>query len=152
MTKTPAPGRRIAMRVQDFALGKKGVARAIQEFKVRKQRKVQEKAVLLRKYKKVMKKEGYERKPKEEKQKPVPKSILKSEPQDGKRAREEQRDAKQQHHEKQERKRQQLSKALSKRTRKGQPVMKHIIDNILEKLQKEKSDSWLLHWMKRHEL
>lgn len=141
MTKTPAPGRRIAIRVQDFASGKKGVTRAIQEFKVRKQRKVQEKAVLLRKYKKVIKKEGYERKPKEEKQKPVPKSFLKSEPQDGKRALQEQREANQQHREKQVRKRQQLSKALSKRTRKGQPVMKHVIHNILEKLQKEDSDS-----------
>jgi hypothetical protein len=141
MTKTPAPGRRIAMRVQDFASGKKGVTRAIQEFKVRKQRKIQEKAALLRKYKKVVKKEGYERKPEEEKQKPTPKSILKSEPQNAKRALEGQREAKQQHREKQERKRQQLCKDLSKRTRKGQPIMKHVIHNILEKLQKENSDS-----------
>jgi hypothetical protein len=141
MTKTE--GRRVAMRVQDFAAGKKGVTRAIQEFKVRKQRKVQEKAVLLRTYKKVIKKEGYDvQRPKPGK--PIAKqksnNSQKNKAEDDKRALlEEQRQAKQQQHQAQEKKRHELSQKLSKRTRKGQPVMRYVIHNILDRLQKEES-------------
>jgi hypothetical protein len=145
MVKTE--GRRVAMRVQDFAAGKKGVTRAIKEFKVRKQRKVQKKAVLLRKYKKVIKKEGYNvQRPKLEN--PLAKqktnNSQKSTAQDdkGKSALEEQQrqaEAKQQQRQAQEKKRHDLSQKLSKRTRKGQPVMKYVIHNILDKLQKEES-------------
>jgi hypothetical protein len=148
MTKTE--GRRVAMRVQDFAAGKKGVTRAIQEFKVRKQRKVQKKAVLLRQYKKVIKKEGYDdvvRRPNKPERPPTylakPKlsnpSSQKCRPAQNDNKEEEERQAKQQQRHAQEKKRHEISQKLSKRTRRGQPVMKYVIHNILDKLQKEES-------------
>jgi hypothetical protein len=145
MTKTE--GRRVAMRVQDFAAGKKGVTRAIQEFKVRKQRKVQKKAVLLRQYKKVIKKEGYDdvRRPKPERPttylaKPkLSNSSSQKRPAPNDNMEEEERQAKQQQRHAQEKKRHEISQKLSKRTRRGQPVMKYVIHNILDKLQKEDS-------------
>lgn len=154
--------RRLAVGVEEFASGKKGVKRAIQEYKVRKERKVKEKAILLRKYKKVKKQQGYsdggipaERSGeyevgKEEqhdhqhnnkrrmKPDPYQKSLQKA--QQHKLEREQDQ---KQHRERQEqnkaklKKRKERSKLLSKRTSKGQPVMKHVIHNILDKLQQQ---------------
>ena len=52
--------RRKAVGFEAFAKGKKGVTRAIKEFRVRKEKTTRDKAILLRGYKKVMKQEGLE--------------------------------------------------------------------------------------------
>jgi hypothetical protein len=52
--------RRKAVGFEAFAKGKKGVTRAIKEFRVRKEKITRDKAILLRGYKKVMKQEGLE--------------------------------------------------------------------------------------------
>ena len=57
--ENPNKNRRLAVGVEEFAAGKKGVTRAIQEFKHRKERKVKDKAILIRNYNKVKKREGY---------------------------------------------------------------------------------------------
>ena len=132
------------MGVQEFASGKKGVTRAIQECKVRKQRKVKEKTVLLRKYHKVMKQEGYDaaasRKQQHSTTKPNPFSKSLRQAQDRKQEQQEvQRERETKEREKQEKlqKRKQRAKLLSRRTRKGQPVMKHVIHNMLDKIQQD---------------
>ena len=59
-SKNARQGCHLAVGVEEFAVGKKGATRAIQEFKHRKECKVKEKAILLREYKKVKKQEGYQ--------------------------------------------------------------------------------------------
>lgn len=168
--------RRLAVGVEEFALGKKGATRAIQEYKHRKDKKVKEKQILLRKYKKVKKQEGYaigksgndgtpheggERESSEQQHaqpqhdddckrparggnkttnKPnrYTKSLQKA--QDYKNQQEEQRQQallKQQENAKKLKQRKHRAKIMSKRTKRGQPIMKHAIHNILDKLQKE---------------
>ena len=139
-------GRRLAVSVQEFAAGKKGVTRAIQEYKHRKERKVKEKAMLLREYKKIKKQEGYHEVKEQARQEskrggkpdPYKKSLEKAQErklqtQDKQR----QVQIQKKENEKKLKQRKQRSKLFAKRTSKGQPVMKHVIHGMLDKLQKE---------------
>jgi hypothetical protein len=171
-----------AVSLESFAQ-RKGHVRALEEFHKRKQRKRMDTAMALRKYRKVMRQEGYDagqgasrkridtkgneiddireigdapaeldientnisektqsHKPK--KSNPFQKSlklaknrILQAEQQQTDRvAREKERQKKLQERKK-------LSKVMTKRTRKGQPVMKHRVENLLMKLQKQQEET-----------
>jgi hypothetical protein len=162
---------------------RKGHIRALEEFHKRKERKRMDTAKALRKYRKVMRQEGYDagqgasrkridtkgneiddireigdapaeldientnisektqsHKPK--KSNPFQKSLklaknskLQAEQQQTDRvAREKERQKKLQERKK-------LSKVMTKRTRKGQPVMKHRVENLLMKLQKQQEET-----------
>jgi FtsZ-interacting cell division protein ZipA len=141
--------RRLAVGVEEFAAGKKGVTRAIQEYKHRKDRKVRDKAILIRSYNKVKKREGYQRetKPTEDsstkrRNKSDPLLLTKSRAKAEQQALDKQRRLEEQEkREKQTRenlkKRRHQAQLMKKRTKKGQPVMSHVIHNILDKLQKD---------------
>lgn len=156
----PTNERRKAGGIDAFA-SQKGVARSIQNFKYRKEVRKGKKSALLRQYQKVMQKEGYgknisrkgdrrtgetgdeatdnsttEKPARRGKQNPFAKSLKKAE-----QAREEQKvertqreDAKR-NQEKRQRQRQKQSKLLSKRTPRGQPVMRHMIHGLLSKIE-----------------
>jgi hypothetical protein len=143
---------------------RKGQVRALEEFKYRKQHKKIETAKALRSYRKVMKQQGYEagqgasRKRMEEstaentaKEEDAPKEYKKRHKMNpfekpAKRAEEQKRMA-ETHKEKKEtgekerqkclKERKRRTKLLSKRTKRGQPIMKHMMDNLLEKLEKQ---------------
>lgn len=150
---------------------KKGHVRALEEFRIRKEKKRVATAKVLRKYKKTMKHEGYEagsgasRKRKADdsvfardansngdvnpeeasgknsrrrKINPLIKSLdkakLKREEAE-KRVKDRENNLKEKASKIRERKRQ--SKLLAKRTKRGQPIMKHTVDSILKKLQRD---------------
>lgn len=175
MTKSSGQGkdakfRRKAVSVESFAIGKaKGVTRAIQEYKNRKQKKITAKAALLRQYRKAMKREGLEttgrlkqqqqqtdgdddkardnkeeqptrRRKKKSKTNPYQKSLWKA--QQKQQEREEHAARRQQQEKEKEtkgRERRKRSKLISQRTKKGQPIMKHMIGGILQKLERSQA-------------
>lgn len=146
---------------------RRGQVRALEEFRHRKQKKRIETAKALRKYKKSMKSEGYEagrgaarkrvnemdnkNEPKEESSKEVtaaPARKKKSNPfqkslekaQHKKEEAEKQEKMIQQNQKEREkrlRERKRQSKLLAKRTKRGQPIMKHTVGCMLKKLEKQ---------------
>ena len=141
--------RRQAMSVESFA-HRKGVTKAIQSFRERKERKFVHTAKNLRAYRKVMKREGFEpgrgasRKRGEEvvgkrvKSNPLEKVQKKAE--ERKQDVEAKQKAKEQGEIDRQRKLEERKKRtvkLRQRTKKGQPVMKNIVHDILHKLEKE---------------
>jgi rRNA processing len=153
-----APRRRAGTSIDDFA-NRKGVTKAIQDFRKRKEKKRTETAKALRQYKKTMKQEGFEpgrgasRKrtteeeasstdhPKKPKSNPFQKSLQKAEvrkQQNSQAAAE--RESNEKEREKKIKERRKRSKMLRQRTSKGQPVMKHVIHDILRKLEREKKE------------
>ena len=156
-SKTPAPRRRAGTAIEDFA-HRKGVTRAIQDFRKRKDKKRTETAKALRHYKKTMKQEGYEPgrgasrkrtddnnnsnsndKKKPKKANPFQKLLAKAEERKQQvRQAEADREAGEKERLKKIKERRKRSKQLRQRTNKGQPVMKHVIHDILRKLEREK--------------
>jgi hypothetical protein len=173
--------RRRAVGVEDFA-HRKGVTKAIEDFRKRKDKKRTETAKALRKYKKTMKQEGYEpgrgasrkrqhgeesaenyaekdkkknspeqeagedktqttRPNKKAKTNPFQKSLQKAEQkkQQIEKAKVD-KEKQEKEREKKIKEKRKRSKLLRQRTSKGQPVMKHVIHDILRKLEKEKQD------------
>lgn len=146
--------RRAGTAIDDFA-NRKGVTKAIQDFRKRKDKKRTQTAKALRSYKKTMKKEGFEpgrgasrkrgdkqdegavgKKPRSN---PFAKSLQKAE--ETKQHQNQaaaQRQANEKEREKKIKDRRRRTKKLQKRTNKGQPVMKHVIHDILRKLEREK--------------
>mmetsp|Transcript_55085 Transcript_55085/g.159510 ORF Transcript_55085/g.159510 Transcript_55085/m.159510 type:complete len:166 (+) Transcript_55085:139-636(+) len=150
-----------AISLENFGQ-RKGQVRALEEFRNRKERKRKETAIALRKYKKTMKSEGYEagtgagrkRRTEEEEQdekkfddKKVPHKRQKTNPfqksidkarqkkeEIQERIKSKEKNEKERERKLRERKRQ--SKLLAKRTKRGQPIMIHTVDNILKKLEK----------------
>jgi hypothetical protein len=180
MSESEQPRRRHGapvLSVEQFA-HRKGVTKAIQSFRKRKEKKQLRTATALRSYKKVMKQEGYEpgqgasrkrvegteesteatqpsasaasvagaeasspltEKPaRRQKSNPFQKSIQKADDrkkniqqaQEDRESRESERNGKL-------RERKHRHKLLTKRTRKGQPIMKNVVEDILSKLQRE---------------
>lgn len=156
-----AERRKAGSGINAFA-AQKGVARSIQNFKYRKEVRKGKKSALLRQYQKVMVKEGYGKntsrkgtrrkdddggrkdddeegeKQRRGKQNPFAKSLKKAEQarqhKVTERAQQEDNKRKQ---EQRQRQRQKQSKLLSKRTSKGQPVMRHMISGLLEKIEEK---------------
>jgi hypothetical protein len=147
---------------------KKGHIRALEEFKLRKEKKRVETAKALRRYKKTMKHEGYEagtgasRKRKAETQEtevedgesslpvepngsnrrrkinPLKKALDKAKEkkeETERKIKEREDNLKEKEQKIRERKRQSI--LLAKRTKRGQPIMKHTVENLLKKLQKQ---------------
>jgi hypothetical protein len=150
---------------------KKGHIRALEEFKLRKEKKRVETAKALRRYKKTMKHEGYEagtgasRKRKAETQttevegaaggesslpvepngsnrrrkiNPLKKALDKAKEkkeETERKIKEREDNLKEKEQKIRERKRQSI--LLAKRTKRGQPIMKHTVENLLKKLQKQ---------------
>jgi hypothetical protein len=177
MSESEQPRRRHGapvLSVEQFA-HRKGVTKAIQSFRKRKEKKQLRTATALRSYKKVMRQEGYEpgqgasrkrvdgteesreatqpsasvagaeaspshtEKPaRRQKSNPFQKSIQKADDrkkniqqaQEDRESRESERNGKL-------RERKHRHQLLTKRTRKGQPIMKNVVEDILSKLQKE---------------
>lgn len=159
-------GEQGAVSLESFAQ-KKGHVRALEEFHKRKQRKRSETAKALRRYRRVMKREGYEAgkgasrkrretedhsttnlcdseltdRPTNEKRKksnPLYKSLQKVEQNKNKlEALRTKKEGNERERLKRIRERKQQSKLLAKRTKKGQPVMKHMVNNLLLKLTKK---------------
>jgi hypothetical protein len=173
-----------AVSLESFAQ-RKGHVRALEEFHKRKLRKRMDTAKALRKYRKVMRQEGYDagqgasrkrivdtkvndeiddireigdvpapaeldieetnisaktHKPK--KSNPFQKS-LKTAKNNKLQAEQHQTDrvAREKERQKKLQERKKLSKVMTKRTRKGQPVMKHRVENLLMKLQKQQEET-----------
>lgn len=166
-----------ALTVENFA-HRKGVTKAIQSFRKRKDDKRTETAKALRRYKKTMKQEGYEpgrgasrkrdtagreeeqiepgataiaasEQPEQNNQKqpyqkraktnPFHKTLKKAEEKKQQHQQAAQdREANEQQREKKLKDRRKRSKNMRARTSKGQPVMKHVIHDILRKLERDK--------------
>ena len=155
-----------AISLENFGQ-KKGQVRALEEFRLRKQKKRIETAKVLRKYKKSMKSEGYEagkgaarkrvsevpdhdakveepsndvgstrRKKTNPFQKSLDRARQKKEETE-ERAKQKEENQKEKERKLRERKRQ--SKLLAKRTRRGQPIMKHTVECMLKKLERQNS-------------
>ncbi|KAL3914715.1 MAG: hypothetical protein SGARI_008352 [Bacillariaceae sp.] len=159
--------KRVVTSLHQFAQ-KKGQVRALEEFRKRKEKKRVETAKALRIYQKVMRQEGMEagkgasRRRKQEEEKddagqnpppskeqrrrphrsnPLQKSLQKAAAtQEAREARQEQ--IQQNEHERQSKlkQRKKQTKLLQKRTKKGQPIIKHQMDNLLRKLQKQNEE------------
>jgi hypothetical protein len=170
VSKATTPRRQHAVRSLESFAQRRGEVRALEEFHKRKELKRSETSKALRKYRKVMKQEGYEagtgasRKRlektddekitieeekkteennqqtphnKRQKSNPFKKSLEKAKQnkihaQDHK----ERQEANEKERQKRLQERKKQSKLMAKRTKKGQPIMKHMIDNILTKLTK----------------
>lgn len=155
MSKSEEPKRRTAVVALDNFAHRKGVKKALDEFRERKEKKRVETAKALRIYQKVMKQEGYEpgrgasrkrgaEEPEKEAkkkrthmfQKPVQqaeerkKGIEESQIEKGKNEKERKHRL---------RERRQRTKMLTQRTKNGQPVMKNMVHDILNKLERQKN-------------
>jgi len=170
-----------AMNVENFA-HRKGVTKAIQSFRKRKDDKRTETAKALRRYKKTMKQEGYEpgrgasrkreavvegetkeksnqegesentntdqKQQQEQEQRvfqkrtktnPFQKTLKKAaEKKEQQQQSEEERKTQEKQRQKKLKDRAKRSRQLRERTSKGQPVMKHVIHDILRKLERDK--------------
>ena len=167
MTRTgePPEGRRRgenAISLENFGQ-RKGQVRALEEFRVRKEKKRIETAKALRKYKKAMKKEGMDagRGASRKRGEPKPANTESNDPGDATQERrkqksnplqksmeratqkklsaiQRQKDREQNEKDRQERLRQRKkqTRLLSQRSKRGQPIMKHTVNNMLIKLQK----------------
>ena len=138
-----------------FYSGKTAAGKSLAAFRERKEKKFKEKAKLIRQYKKVVKSEGYDnsvKKPKnptndDEDQfasrkriRPDPFSNATKQAEENKRQRESSRAEfaeRQCQVEKRQANRKRRAEMLSKKTKKGQPIMKNVVKDLLEKLQKE---------------
>ena len=159
-----ASDRKIVTSLEKFA-HKKGQVRALEEFRKRKEKKQVETSIRLRQYKKVMKQEGMEagtgasrkrrvdaeddeteepasqhenKKQKRHKADPLQKSVKKAE-QYKQQAIEREKQQKQNEKDRQQKleQRKRTSKQLQKRTKRGQPIIKHMVNNLLHKLEKQ---------------
>jgi hypothetical protein len=153
--------RKIVTSLEDFAQ-KKGHVRALEEFRMRQEKKHLETAMRLRQYKKVMKQEGMEagrgssRKRRSEtrdvteiidiqqhqhkrhKTNPLQKSVQKAqENKQQAKLQQEQRQLNEKERAKKLKQRQKTTKLLQQRTKRGQPIMKHMVDSLLQKLEKQ---------------
>lgn len=153
-----------AMSLEQFAFNKtKGTARAIAKYREKKEKRFTEKAYLLKKYKKAMKKEGFqagkgasrkrttmdeqpqgnddnrhERLYKKRKTDPLAKAKVSALRKKKEQVRDlEEKEIQKRNQEKKVLERKKKSKLMRKRTRKGQPIMKNIITGILDKLEGE---------------
>jgi hypothetical protein len=184
MSSPPSPPRRRKAAGIDAFATKKGVTRAIQEYKHRQTKRRVAKAALLREYRKAVQQEGYSpdkkrkaRRPQESseikgqtveresmqqsdqdvenhdtveqaswpkrrgkppKMNPFVKSLQKA--QQRKQEQESKRLERVQYQkevEKKQKERKRQTKLLAKRTKKGQPVMKHVIQGLLTRIEKE---------------
>ena len=153
-----------AMSLEQFAFNKtKGTARAIAKYREKKEKRFTEKAYLLKKYKKAMKKEGYQagkgasrkrtidnEQPQQEdvstermykkrkKTDPFAKAKASAVLKKNERIRDlEEKEIQKKNYETKLLERKKKTKLMKKRTRKGQPIMKNIITGILDKLEGE---------------
>lgn len=146
-----------AISLENFGQ-RKGQVRALEEFRVRKEKKRVETAKALRKYKKAMKKEGLdagrgasrkrvEKEPNEadakegterrKKSNPFQKSKdLAAKKKESIIQRQKDKEQNEKDRQKRLRERKNQTRLLSKRSKRGQPIMKHTVNNMLIKLQK----------------
>lgn len=159
MPKTEEPKRRTAVVAIDNFAHRKGVKKALDDFRERKEKKRVGTAIALRSYQKVMKQEGYEagrgasRKrgsPEGEKEVKKQRTHMFQKPvqqaEERKKGVEDikvQKEKGEKERKKCFRERRQRTKMLSQRTKKGQPVMKNIVNDILHKLERQKEQSTL---------
>lgn len=146
-----------SLGVEDF-VHRKGVTRALHEFRRRKDQKFVHKAAALRNYKRVMKQEGYvpgkgarrkrdeegsavgeEAKGKRQKRTdPLQKASQKAAQKQSEKASKQERI---EQHKKQKqirlKERRQRTQRHKQRTQRGQPIMKNIVSDILEKLERK---------------
>jgi len=145
----------MAIPLTDFAQ-RKGQKRALEEYHNRKAHKRKNTAIALRGYRKAMKQQGYEagkgasRKrtttttnktqgKKQAKSNPFAKALKQGE--ERKKSRQEAQAAREAfvaQKDQKLRERRQHTRKLQKRTKKGQPIMKHMVDHLLAKMEKKK--------------
>ncbi|GAX22927.1 hypothetical protein FisN_24Lh216 [Fistulifera solaris] len=154
MPKSEEPKRRTAVVALDNFAHRKGVKKALDEFRERQEKKRVETAKALRSYQKVMKQEGYEpgrgasRKrgaevteleTKKRRTHMFQKPVQQAE--ERKKGIEESQIAKEKSEKERKnrlRERRQRTKMLTQRTKHGQPVMKNMVHDILNKLERQK--------------
>jgi hypothetical protein len=160
MAPTTQERRKAGTGIDSFT-AQKGITRSIRDYKHRQDTKMGKKAALLREYSKVMKKEGMEvgrgagrrrrdgddgddnnnddsRKQRKPRQNPFTKSLQKyNERKEAEKQEQVQYEQSQTDKEKKQKQRKRQSKLQSQRTKKGQPVMKHMISGLLSRIEEK---------------